>query len=340
MAGLKVRIRPRRLRVVEMGDLERAVRAGDGDRAPVLLAAPNVSEGRDRERIEAIAVAFAGGVELLDLHSDRDHNRSVLTLAGAPGALAGALEAGARAAADAIDMNAHQGLHPCVGALDVCPVIWLRDSDRETAHVEARRVAERIATGLSVPVLLYGELASAPERRERAFFRRGGLAELRRRMRAGELRPDYGPAEPHPSAGATLVTARPPLAAFNLELEGVGLEETKAVASRLRESSGGLRGVRAIGLELARGRMQISTNVHDPIGLPLAAVVERTRELAAGEGGTVVAAELVGLAPDAALRGFPDDLPMPGFDPNAHVIERRLARIGGPRGSTQPTSEP
>lgn len=317
---------PRRLRDVETSDV-------------VLLAVPNVSEGRDPGRIEAIGAAFGRGAELLDLHSDRDHNRSVLTLAGESGALAGALESGAGAAAEAIDTSSHEGLHPCVGALDVCPVVWMAESDRDAARAQALRVAERIAA-LAIPVFLYGELASAPERRERAFFRRGGLAELRRRMQAGELRPDHGPAEPHPRAGATLVTARPPLAAFNLELEGVGLEEAKAIASRLRESGGGLPGVRAIGLELARGRMQISTNVHDPIGLPLAAVVERTRELAAGKGGAVVAAELVGLAPEAAFRGFPDDLPTPGFDPDAHVIERRLARIGGHRGSTQPTSEP
>jgi glutamate formiminotransferase / 5-formyltetrahydrofolate cyclo-ligase len=175
-----------------------------------------------------------------------------------------------------------------------------------------------------VPVFLYGVLASHLSRGERAFFRAGGLVELQRRLNSGELRPDFGPAELHPSAGATLVTARPPLAAFNVELKGAGIEATREIADRLRESGGGLAGVRALGIDLGGGRTQVSTNVHDPVGVPLAQVIERVRELAAPRGARPVAAEVVGLVPEASLEGLPDDVPLAGFDPAKHVIERRL----------------
>ena len=144
-------------------------------------------------------------------------------------------------------------------------------------------------------------------------------------MEAGELRPDFGPNQPHPRAGATLLTARPPLAAFNVELDSGDLELARAVAAGLRESGGGLPGVRAIGLALSSGRAQISTNVHDPLAVPLGMVVERVRQLAAPLGARPLEAELVGLVPAAALAGYPEDVPMRGFDPQRHVIERRLA---------------
>jgi len=298
-----------------------------------LLAVPNVSEGRDDSRIEALAGAFSEGALLLDRHSDADHDRTVFTLAAgaselAPGsdALVDALATGAEAAIEAIDMSAYEGLHPAVGALDVCPVVWLDEAGRRRAADAARAVAERIAA-LGVPVFLYGELATVPERRERAFFRNGGLAELLLRMESGELGPDHGPAEPHPSAGATLVTARPPLAAFNVELDSPDVEVARAVAAGLRESGGGLAGVRAIGLGLGGGAGQVSTNVHDPARTPLGEVVERLRELAAPLGARPVEAELVGLVPEAALAGYPQDVPIRGFDPDLHTIERRLAGI-------------
>ena len=178
-------------------------------------------------------------------------------------------------------MAAYEGLHPAVGALDVCPLVWLDPGDRDAAARRgARAVAERIGA-LGVPVFLYGELAAAPERRERAFFRNGGLAELWLRMESGELRPDHGPSLPHPSAGATLVTARPPLAAFNVELDSGDVEVARAVAAGLRESGGGLPGVRAIGLALGSGRGQVSTNVHDPLATPLG----RRRRAGARAGG-------------------------------------------------------
>jgi glutamate formiminotransferase / 5-formyltetrahydrofolate cyclo-ligase len=220
-------------------------------------------------------------------------------------------------------MSSHEGLHPAVGALDVCPVVWLDPVDRAADRTEAVEVADQIG-GLGVPVFLYGELASSPEHAERAYFRNGGLAELWLRMEGGELRPDRGPDLPHRTAGVTLVTARPPLAAFNVELEGGDLDAARAVAAGLRESGGGLPGVRAIGLPLSSGRTQVSTNVHDPFAVPLARVVERVRELAAPLGARPVEAELIGLVPEAALAGYPEDVPIRGFDPALHTIEQRL----------------
>ncbi|HEX5712070.1 MAG TPA: hypothetical protein VFX85_02010 [Solirubrobacterales bacterium] len=293
---------------------------------PTLLAVPNVSEGSDQERLARLRTAFGRGVKLLDRHTDSDHDRTVFTLAGQPGRLLEALVAGAEEALETIAMGEYRGAHPAIGALDVCPVVWLDPADRGTARREAVALAEQIG-GLGLPVFLYGELARDPGRAERAYFRNGGLPELWLRMEAGELRPDFGPALPHRDGGATLVTARPPLAAFNVELDSGDLELARAVAAGLRESGGGLPGVRAIGLVLSSGRGQVSTNVHDPLAVPLGAVVERVRELAAPLGARPVEAELVGLVPAAALADYPADVPMRGFDPEQHLIERRLAAV-------------
>jgi glutamate formiminotransferase len=292
----------------------------------VLLAVPNFSEARNSETVDAIGRALAHELELLDLHSDAIHNRSVFTVARHMLPWTGLVK-GAASAAAAIDMREHQGAHPCVGALDVCPVVYLAAEDRETARRDALDVADAVGGELNTPVFLYGELASSPERRERAFFRRGGLSELTRRMRAGELRPDRGPDEPHPTAGATLVTARPPLAAFNFELDTPDREVASAVAVGLRESGGGLPGVRAIGIELPGAHSQVSTNVHDPVAVPLARVIAEIERLAAAQGARPLSAELVGLVPAAALEDYPEDVPLTGFDPDRHVIERRLARL-------------
>jgi glutamate formiminotransferase len=210
-----------------------------------------------------------------------------------------------------------------VGALDVCPLIWVGGDQRPTARDLALEVAAAIADR-GVPVFLYGELAATPERTERAFFRSGGIEALRERMRAGELSPDFGPDEPHPTAGATLVTARPPLVAFNVELDTGDVTVASAIAERLREAGGGLAGVRALGIDLG-DRAQVSTNVHDPIAVPLAAVVERVRELARAHEAAVTVGEIVGLVPEAALRGWPEDVALPAFDPERQVLERRLA---------------
>ena len=291
---------------------------------PPLLAVPNLSEGRDRERLETLATAFGRGVSLLDRHTDADHDRTVFTLAGRPGPLIEALVGGAEEALETIDMGEYRGAHPAVGALDVCPLVWLDPADRDAARTEAVAAAAQIG-GLGVPVFLYGELARDPGRAERAYFRNGGLPELWLRMQAGELRPDFGPELPHRRGGATLVTARPPLAAFNVELDSGDVKVARSVAAGLRESGGGLAGVRAIGLVLSSGRAQVSTNVHDPLAVPLGTVVERVRALAAPLGARPLEAELVGLAPAAALAAYPADVPIRGFDPERHLIERRLA---------------
>jgi glutamate formiminotransferase / 5-formyltetrahydrofolate cyclo-ligase len=291
-----------------------------------LLAAPNLSEGRDAARIAALERAFSRHVELLDRHSDADHNRTVLTLAGEPDALVEALAWGAGEAAAQIDMNAHEGVHPAIGALDVCPLVWFEEEDRDVARAAALRLAARIGE-LGIPVFLYGDLAGSPEHVERAYFRNGGLAELWLRMESGELRPDRGPREPHRTAGAALITARPPLGAFNVELDSGDVDLARAVAAGLRESGGGLPGVRAIGLPLAGPRAQVSMNVHDPVAVPLARVVERIRKLAAPLGARPVEAEVVGLIPAAALDGYPEDVPIRALDPERQTIESRLAAL-------------
>jgi glutamate formiminotransferase len=291
-----------------------------------LLAVPNVSEGRDAARIEALERAFAGGVDLLDSHSDSDHNRTVFTLAGEAADLVQALVRGAAEAVGSIDMAAHEGVHPAIGALDVCPLVWTSSAERATARSAALAAAAELG-GLGVPVFLYGELAASPGHLERAYFRNGGLSELWLRMETGELRPDFGPDLPHRTAGATLVTARPPLGAFNVELDSGDLDLARAVAAGLRESGGGLPGVRAIGLPLSSGRVQVSTNVHDPAAVPLGAVVARVRELAAPLGAAPVEAELIGLVPAAALADYPADVPIHDFDPRMRTIEARLAAL-------------
>jgi glutamate formiminotransferase / 5-formyltetrahydrofolate cyclo-ligase len=284
--------------------------------AAVLLAVPNVSEGRDRVLVERLSAAFTPG-SLLDVHSDPDHNRSVFTVAGAQGELSRALEAGARACAETIDLSSHGGLHPHVGALDVAPLVYLSHDDRGAAVAEALTAATLIGE-LGIPVFLYGDLATQAACRERAEIRRGGPTLLAERITTGELHPDYGPAEVHPSAGATLVTARPPLIAFNVELGSDDLELARTIAAELRESGGGLPGVRAIGLLLEHsGRAQVSMNVHDFMAAPLAEIVARISARA-----PVAEAELVGLAPAAALADFPADIPLR----NRRSIEEALDR--------------
>lgn len=293
---------------------------------PLLLAVPNVSEGREGTLIARLERAFEDRAHLLDRHTDPDHNRTVFTLAGKATALCKTLVRGAAEAVKAIDMRSHAGVHPAIGALDVCPLVWISEGDRGAARSAATELAAAIGE-LGVPVFLYGELASSAERTERAYFRNGGLAELWRRMEAGELHPDHGPDLPHRTAGATLLTARPPLGAFNIELDTADVEIARAVAAGLRESGGGLPGLRAIGLPLSGGRAQVSTNVHDPVGTPLGAVVALARELATPLGARPVEAELIGLVPAAALADYPEDVPIRGFDPARHTIEVRLAAL-------------
>lgn len=279
-----------------------------------LLAIPNVSEGRDQAAIDAIAHAF--DARLLDVHSDTDHHRTVFTLAGKPGGLAQAVVNGAAEAIRQLDLDRHEGIHPRVGAIDVAPIVYLDPARRGAACAEALVLGDLLGDELQLPVFLYGELAQG---RTRAELRRGGPTALANRMQSGELRPDFGPNRLHPTAGAVLVAARPPLVAFNVELAPPAtLEDAKSIAARIREGGPeGLESVRAIGLWLeAREVAQVSTNVEDHRATPLARVVEAIARHA-----TPSQAELVGLAPRAAFDGFPDNLPVA----NRRVIEEALA---------------
>lgn len=284
--------------------------------ATTLLAYPNVSEGKDQAAIDRIGAAF--GDALLDVHSDADHHRSAYTLAGQPGELAQAVLSGAREAVRAIHIDAHEGVHPRVGAVDVAPIIYLTDKDRGAAGAEALVLADMLATELNLPVFLYGDLAGG---RTRAELRKGGPAELQRRIDAGELKPDFGPPRLHPTAGAVLVAARPPLVAFNVELEPPAtLTDARRIAAHIREGGDeGLTKVRAIGLWLAATNLaQVSTNVEDHRATPLRAVVEAVARHA-----DIKEAELVGLAPEAAFDQFPKEIPLRGYATIEQTLHRR-----------------
>jgi glutamate formiminotransferase len=279
-----------------------------------LLAVPNVSEGRDRAVLDAVGAAFTGGggARLLDVHADADHHRAVFTLAGEPGRLADAVVRGAAAAVERIDLRAHAGVHPRVGAVDVAPIVFLDAAGRGAAIAEALVLADRLGEELELPVYLYGELAGG---RTRAQLRRPGALD--------GLAPDFGPPAPHPTAGAVLVAARPPLVAFNVELaRPAGLDDARRIAAAIREGGPeGLPGVRALGVALERaGTVQVTTNIEDHRATTPAQVVAAVRRHAA-----VARAELVACAPQAAFAGFPPDVPMPGFDPERQLIERALA---------------
>ena len=277
-----------------------------------LLAVPNVSQGSDAAAIGAIGDAFAPA-RVLDVHSDPDPGRSVYWLAAERGELAHALVAGAREAVARIDLREHTGSHPYVGAIDVVPVVYLDHSQRGAACAEALTTAALL--GDVLPVYLYGDLATRAENRERSALRAGGPAGLAERG----PKPDHGE-QIDPSAGAALVTARPPLIAFNVDLATDDVELARAVAAELRESGGGRPGVRAIGLHLPhRGRAQVSFNVHDHTAAPLRDLVRAVAERA-----PVAEAELVGLAPAAALDGLAEEVRLRGFDPDRHVIENAL----------------
>jgi glutamate formiminotransferase / 5-formyltetrahydrofolate cyclo-ligase len=283
----------------------------------LLLAVPNVSEGRDEAVLDAIGDAYRqAGAQLLDRHQDPDHNRAVFTLAAAPQTLSKALLAGARAALNKIDLRTYDGIHPHVGALDVVPVVFRNDAQRGAACAEALVAADLIATELDIPVLLYGLLGAG---RTRAELRRGGPERLAKRLQSGDLQPDFGPPKAHPTAGATLAAARPPLLAFNLELEPPATEDdARRIAAAIRESApNGLESVRAIGRALpSRNHVaQVSINVDDHRRTNLAKVVEAVARYA-----RVQEAELIGLAPEEAFDGFPQDIPVR----NRATIEERL----------------
>jgi glutamate formiminotransferase/glutamate formiminotransferase/formiminotetrahydrofolate cyclodeaminase len=291
---------------------------------------PNFSEGRDRATIDALAAALSQHAEMLDVHADVDHNRSVFTLVGTEQELTAALLEGVACARERIDLRRHEGAHPRIGAADVVPIVPLEAEDRPRAEATAQALAERIGEQLGLPVFLYGALASG---HGPAFFRRGGTEELERRLEAGELRQDFGPARLDPTAGAVLVGSRPPLIAFNVNLRAADVGVAQAIAATVRESDGGFPGVRALGLDLpSAGRVQVSMNVEDWEAAALHEIVEKIESEAAARGAEVLGAELVGLMPaGAAAAAAGAALRIEGFDATRVLELRLLGRETGRR---------
>jgi glutamate formiminotransferase len=328
--------------------------------ARLVECVPNLSEGRRPEVVEEIVAAFAGadpGVLVLDRSSDPDHDRTVLTLAGPGPALVEAAVAGARACARLIDLNRQRGVHPRMGALDVVPFVPLGEATRLRGGADpdldcaalAERAGRRIAAEAGVPVYLYGAAARRPERAALPAVRGRGFEALRAALAAGEpgspgdhpgRAPDLGGPGLHPTAGAIAVGAREVLIAYNVELAGADLELARRIAAAVRERDGGLPAVRAMGVALerrggrgdrrggppvGRGLVQVSMNLLDYKVTPPAVAFAAVAELAGRAGARVVASELVGLIPAAALAGVdPADLLLPGDTPD-RFLETRLA---------------
>lgn len=279
---------------------------------------PNFSDGRDPAVAAALRAALDAvpGARLLDWHADPDHNRSVGTILGRPAAVS---EAAFRAVAEAvrrIDLNRHEGVHPRMGAADVCPFVPLDPDDRPACLALAHAFGERVARELDLPVFYYGEAARDPSRSALPDVRRGGFERLRESIATDPRRaPDVGPRAVHPTAGALAVGVRDFLVAFNVDLASSDLDAARAIARKVRASSGGLAGIRALGLELrAAGRVQVSCNVCRPREVGLVTLFEAIEREASARGLAIHGSELVGMAPawalDAriaarvALRGF------------------------------------
>ena len=286
-----------------------------------LEAVPNFSEGRDAATIDALGEALSGHARVLDVHVDRDHHRSVFTLVAAPAALVEALAAAVAVAVERIDLRRQVGVHPRIGAADVVPVVALERERVGEALAVADAVADRVAA-VGVPVFLY---ALSGDGRRPHDLRTGGLRRLSARLAAGELVTDRGPATLHPSAGAAIVGARPPLVAFNVALRGGDLDVARELARRVRERDGGLPGVRALGLELTEtGVVQVSMNVEDPVRTPLYRVLDHLRSEARVFGVELGPAELVGLLPVAAVTAVAGQaLSLSTLGPD-QVLEARL----------------
>jgi glutamate formiminotransferase len=287
-----------------------------------LESVPNFSEGRDGVVIGLLGTEIARLAKLLDIHADADHNRSVFTFAGDEEQIVDALLASIAVAMERIDLRAHGGVHPRIGAADVVPVVAVKREDAELAQETARLAAERIGAELGLPVFLYGEIGGG---RGPAFFRRGGPEELQRRVDSGELAPDYGPARLDPGAGAVLVGARLPLIAFNVNLRSNDVEVARAIAAAVRERDGGFPGVRALGLDLPlAGHAQVSMNVEDWEASALHDIVAAVEREADARGVELAGCELVGLMPaGAAIAAAAAVLRIKGFDAS-HVLELRL----------------
>jgi glutamate formiminotransferase len=292
-----------------------------------LECVPNVSEGRRPEVVARLAAAVSGvpGVRLLDLSSDPDHNRSVLTLAGDAEGLHRALLGLYEAALAEIDLTRHQGVHPRVGAVDVAPFVPLGDTPMEVAVAAAERLAREVAARFDLPVYLYERAARRPERRLLADLRRGGFEGFPVKMADPAWAPDFGPPRVHPTAGVAVVGARFFLIAFNAVLDTPDVGIARAVARRVRESGGGLPAVRAMGVYLAsRDRAQVSMNLVDFRRTPILTALDRVRREAAALGARVTETEVIGLLPEEAVFGVVRDaLTLPAFG-SGRVLEALL----------------
>ncbi len=267
---------------------------------------PNVSEGRRPETIAALADAVRAvpGVRLLDVSSDASHHRSVLTLAGDAAALERAVLTLVERAIAAIDLRQHRGEHPRLGAVDVVPFVPIEGATMADCVALARKVGAALARRFDLPVYLYEEAASRPERRNLEDIRRGEFEGLAAKMASSAWAPDFGPSHPHPSAGAVVVGARMPLIAYNVNLATDRLDVAKRIAAAIRHSSGGYRFVKAMGVSLAdRGVVQVSMNLTNHEKTPIFRVFETVKREAARYGVVVLESEIVGLVPSAALVG-------------------------------------
>jgi len=294
----------------------------------IVECVPNFSEGRRREVIDQIAEAIAGvpNAYVLDVQSDADHNRTVITFAGEPDAVEEAAFRGIGKAAELIDMDLHRGEHPRMGAADVVPFVPIKGVTMEDCVAIARRVGERVGRELGIPVYLYEEAATRPERRNLANVRRGEYEGIKAEIATNpEREPDFGPRRVG-KAGATAIGARSPLIAFNVYLSTDDVEIAKAIARAVRHSSGGLRYVKALGL-LVKGRAQVSMNLTNYCQTPVHRVVEMIRREADSYGVSIVESELIGLIPNEALvEAAKFHLQL--HDLSSHqILESRLAEV-------------
>ncbi|RMG49325.1 MAG: glutamate formimidoyltransferase [Acidobacteria bacterium] len=271
----------------------------------IVECVPNFSEGRRPAVVEQIvsAIESVSDVVVIDRQMDPDHNRSVITFVGEPDAVAEAAFRATRKAAELIDLNEHQGVHPRIGATDVIPFVPIREVTMDECIELARRVGRRIAEELSIPVYLYERAATRPEREDLASIRRGEFEGLRQAIQTDADRaPDFGPRRLHPTAGATAVGARAPLIAFNVNLRTTDVNVARAIAKAVRGRDGGLRYVKALGFELKeRGLVQVSMNLVNYEATPLFQAFEFVKREADYYGVTVLESEIVGLVPQAAL---------------------------------------
>jgi glutamate formiminotransferase len=292
----------------------------------IVECVPNFSEGRRREVIDRIVAAMSqvADIRILDVESDLDHNRSVVTLIGPPQAAAEAAFQGVATAAELIDMNHHRGAHPRMGAADVVPFVPVRGLTMEDCVALARQLGARVGAELGIPVYLYESAATRPDRQNLADVRRGEYEGLKEEIRVNPDRaPDFGPAALG-TAGATAIGARPSLVAFNVYLNTDDVAPAKAIAAAVRYSSGGLRYVKALGL-IAEGQAQVSMNLTDYRGTPMYRVLEFIRAEAACYGLAVTRSEVVGLLPaEALLDAAKFYLQLHGFSPD-QILENRLS---------------